>query len=99
MSKRIRAQRERDAMGLGIAVGILDELDAHPEGVAHFREQLEIANALLEEAGLPRHEEPSKLPELRSRAACTWGASSRPLMHGLGLLRLVTSQFVHVHEP
>lgn len=56
-------------MGLSIEVGLLAALKGEgPDGAAWLRGQLDAVNALLAEHGLPRHDEPTVLPELVDRA-------------------------------
>lgn len=57
-------------MGLAVEVGalaVLNQDDA--EGAGWLREALAKVNAVLAEHGLPAHEEPERLPFLRSRAS------------------------------
>jgi hypothetical protein len=67
-SKVIRLEAE--LMGLSIDVGILahwieEEYDS--EGVEYFRKEIASMNEVLLERGLPQHEEPEHLPELKMR--------------------------------
>jgi hypothetical protein len=58
-------------MGLAISVGYLNDLERNDaEGAAWFRENLKKLSAILEQNGLPAHQESVDLPELGSRAAC-----------------------------
>jgi hypothetical protein len=55
-------------MGLAMSVGALAfALRENPEDAEHLRREFEDVNRLLRSNGLPAHEEPEKLPELRSR--------------------------------
>ncbi len=60
-------------MGLAIGVGMLAEFAAtNPETAKRIREELEVINQRLREAGLPRHGEPESFDEeLSSRASLT----------------------------
>lgn len=57
-------------MGLAVAVGVLaDLLKNDTEGAEWLQEDLAAANRLLAAEGLPGHDEPTELPQLRSRAS------------------------------
>jgi hypothetical protein len=61
-------------MGLGIAVGLLSWLEAEdPEGADFHRETLAALDAVLAEAGLPEHAEPTGLAAEDVFEAQMWG--------------------------
>jgi len=55
-------------MGLAVTVGILaDMIKCDEEGAQWVRDGIAKINAVLAEKGLPTHDEPEELPEIRSR--------------------------------
>lgn len=57
-------------MGLTIAFGLLADLvENDTEGAEWLRESFAAINQVLEEIGMPRHDEPEQLPTLHHRAA------------------------------
>jgi hypothetical protein len=56
-------------MGLAVCVGVLaDLLENDPESSEGLANEIATANSLLAAAGLPRHDEPTVLTDLKSRA-------------------------------
>ncbi len=59
-------------MGLSVNVGVIaDALRFDPEAADWYREDFETINRVLEEEGLPSHDEPKELPELVWRNDCS----------------------------
>jgi hypothetical protein len=76
-------------MGLAISVGVLTDLIKNdPEGIEFFESQIVTANALLATENLPQHNEPTVLPQLKSRA----GLDSFPY----SFIHYLRAAFAHV---
>ncbi|MCA9943689.1 MAG: hypothetical protein KC449_09425 [Anaerolineales bacterium] len=77
-------------MGLGLEVGLLAFLKVHdPEGFDIYQKQFEYLNLILEEQGLPIHNEPTTLKNTQKTWSCDmWGYT------GLHNLRRIAAHLV-----
>ena len=75
-------------MGLGITVGAWDAFDDDPGDVEDMRREIEKLNRHLQEAGLPEHHEPDRLPSGEVESYEMGYSKIHTLRHLAALLRL-----------